>query len=395
LLFHLEGLTYEETAQQLGCPVRTVQSRLARARQRLRDRLTRRGVGLAVAPLTALLSRDAASAVVSESWKQATVQAAVRYAARGTSAAIVNATVAALVAGTSRAMILHRLMKWAAFLLLIGAALGGVGMAMRARSAPAEAGPAAAAEPDANRYRVTMPGGATIEVVAVSTVPTGPATWWTPDGSRLAEPPVDTIEGKMGPHKGAVDRVILVRASGLKRDDMFRWLPTQFLSYWGGRPGKNPHDLPELSFYEATFPSDLAACAVRAKVAAGAWKTEVVNDGTGGRGMFVNGHKFSFGKARPYVAYGRTNTVFAVAHNFFGQDRRIVAVDRDGNSHPMFWNSIGSDGDKKGVIDLIDAEIALPPEQIREFQVQFRPFEEAEIKDIALNPRGAAPGAAR
>ena len=61
----------------------------------------------------------------------------------------------------------------------------------------------------------------------------------------------------------------------------------------------------------------------------------------------------------------------------------------------MFWNSIGSDGDKKWVIDLIDAEFSLPPDQIREYQVQFRPFEEAEIKDIALNLRPAGPGAAR
>ena len=31
LLCHLEGLTYEQAARRLGCPVRTVQSRLARA----------------------------------------------------------------------------------------------------------------------------------------------------------------------------------------------------------------------------------------------------------------------------------------------------------------------------------------------------------------------------
>ena len=36
---------------------------------------------------------------------------------------------------------------------------------------------------------------------------------------------------------------------------------------------------------------------------------------------------------------------------------------------------------------MIDAEFDVPPERIKEFQVQFRPFEEAEIKDIALNPR--------
>jgi RNA polymerase sigma factor (sigma-70 family) len=44
MLCHLEGLTYEEAAARLGCPSGTVKSRLARARERLRDRLTRRGL---------------------------------------------------------------------------------------------------------------------------------------------------------------------------------------------------------------------------------------------------------------------------------------------------------------------------------------------------------------
>src|SRR5206468_7812228 len=65
---------------------------------------------------------------VSESWKQATVRAAVRHAAGGTQAAVVSATVAAMAEGASRAMILHRLMKWAALLSLIGIAASGAGM---------------------------------------------------------------------------------------------------------------------------------------------------------------------------------------------------------------------------------------------------------------------------
>jgi len=396
LLCHLDGLTHEQAARQLGCPVRTVQSRLARARQRLRERLTRRGVGPAVAPLAAVLKPDAARAVVSETWKQATVQAAVRYAASGPSAATVSATVAALVQGASRAMILQRLMKRAAFLLLIGVAVGGTGMAMLARSAPAEAKRLAPADPDDNnRYRVTMAGGATIEVVAVSTVPSGPDTWWKPDGSRLAEPPVDTIESQTKAHEGEVARVILVRAAGVKRDDNFRWHPTDCDSYWGGRPRQQGQDVPGLEYYEASFHRGRANCGVLAKLAAGAWKTEVSNDGRGGTGRFVNGHKFSFGKARAYTAYGRSMTVFAVAHNFFGQDRRLVAVDHDGKAHPAVSYSAGSDGDKRWVIDIIDGEFSLPPDQIREYQVQFRPFEEAEIKDIALNGRQAGGGASR
>jgi hypothetical protein len=388
LLCHLEGLSYEQAARQLGCPVRTVQSRLARARARLRVRLARRGLGPATAMLAAALAPDAAAAAVSESWKHATVQAAVRYAAGGASAAMVPTTVAALAEGASRAMSFHRLLKGAAALLLIGVAAGGAAIAMWERSAPPETERRTTAVADDDRYRAVFVNAAMVEVVGVSTVPTGPNSWWKPDGSPLAEAPVDSIESHVRAHEGDVDRVILVRASGMPRDAMFRWLPTPTASYWGGRPAKDGRNAPGLEYYEATFPRDRADCAVRVRFAGGPWTTEVSNDGRGGVGQFVNGHKFSFGKARPYTAHGRSMTVFAVAHNFFGQDRRLVAIDREGRMHPGAPSS-GSDGDPRWVVDLIDAEFPLPPDQIKEYQVQFRPFELAEIPGIALNPRPA------
>ena len=44
VLCYFDGLSPEQAARQLGCPVGTVQSRLARGRERLRTRLTRRGL---------------------------------------------------------------------------------------------------------------------------------------------------------------------------------------------------------------------------------------------------------------------------------------------------------------------------------------------------------------
>ncbi len=62
VLCYLEGLTHDQAAQQLGWPLGTVESRLARARDRLRERLTRRGAmpGAAVArhPITRRRSQD-------------------------------------------------------------------------------------------------------------------------------------------------------------------------------------------------------------------------------------------------------------------------------------------------------------------------------------------------
>jgi RNA polymerase sigma factor (sigma-70 family) len=64
LLCHVQGLRHDEVARQLGCPVGTVESRLSRARQRLRTRLTRRGLAPASSTLGALLRPPGQSTVI-------------------------------------------------------------------------------------------------------------------------------------------------------------------------------------------------------------------------------------------------------------------------------------------------------------------------------------------
>jgi RNA polymerase sigma factor (sigma-70 family) len=79
VLCHLEGHTYEQAARQMQCPVRTVQTRLARGRERLRQQLTRRGVTLSAAGLATALTPEAASA----DWAGRTVATALRVQAGG------------------------------------------------------------------------------------------------------------------------------------------------------------------------------------------------------------------------------------------------------------------------------------------------------------------------
>jgi RNA polymerase sigma factor (sigma-70 family) len=78
VLCYLEGKTNEQAAQQLGCPPGTVFSRLARARERLRIRLTRRGVAVSSGVLTAMLLSlsEQASAAVPQLLETTTVQGA-------------------------------------------------------------------------------------------------------------------------------------------------------------------------------------------------------------------------------------------------------------------------------------------------------------------------------
>src|SRR5207247_1543872 len=75
----LSGKSNAEAARELGCAVGTVESRLARARQRLGSALRRRGFApAAAAALTAGLAREAAGAAARAA---ATVRAALRFAA--------------------------------------------------------------------------------------------------------------------------------------------------------------------------------------------------------------------------------------------------------------------------------------------------------------------------
>jgi RNA polymerase sigma factor (sigma-70 family) len=63
VLCHFEGLSYEEASRALRCPIGTVSGRLTRAREMLRRRLERRGLGVPAVPMATTLDLEAPEAV--------------------------------------------------------------------------------------------------------------------------------------------------------------------------------------------------------------------------------------------------------------------------------------------------------------------------------------------
>ncbi len=120
VLCYLEGLTQEMAARRLDCPLGTLQSRLARGRDRLRARLSRRGV---VAPAV-LLGAGAFSApgtAMSAALADATVRAAVRLAAgEAISSGLVPASALALAEAGGKAMDMIRLARIAITVTTLG-----------------------------------------------------------------------------------------------------------------------------------------------------------------------------------------------------------------------------------------------------------------------------------
>jgi RNA polymerase sigma factor (sigma-70 family) len=138
VLSYLQGLTNREVAEQMGCPIGTVFTRLARGRDLLRKRLIRRGVALPAALLSVGLAQPAAAAPIAVGLVKATVQAARVFAA---GAGALSPSVAALTEGALPMMWLSRQRIVCATLVLLALAGTGAGLGAFRGATPEGEGP--------------------------------------------------------------------------------------------------------------------------------------------------------------------------------------------------------------------------------------------------------------
>jgi RNA polymerase sigma factor (sigma-70 family) len=193
LLCYLEGKSYAEAAQQLGCPKGTVAIRLSRGRELLRVRLSRRGLGLTVRLVATGLSHEAASASVPSGSVASTVRNATVLAVKGAVLGNgVSAQVASLADGLLRGRFLSQVRFALVVLLAVSMVTGRAGLIARQALAvkPVQdkhtdrsaAAAQPAAEPKVERARRTradlygdpLPPGA---LVRMGTVRFRPADW--------------------------------------------------------------------------------------------------------------------------------------------------------------------------------------------------------------------------
>jgi RNA polymerase sigma factor (sigma-70 family) len=119
LLCYYQGLTNEEAARRLGWPHGTICGRLARARDLLRRRLTRRGMALTACVLAAGTAGPPSELVA------ATMAACGSVAESGAAGAIRTGTALLLAEGVMDAMWMGKVKLWACGLVVVTAVGGG------------------------------------------------------------------------------------------------------------------------------------------------------------------------------------------------------------------------------------------------------------------------------
>jgi RNA polymerase sigma factor (sigma-70 family) len=207
VLCYFEGLTLDEAARRLNCPAGTLRSRLARAREKLRRGLIRRGIALPAGTVAAALAPRSAGASVSSHLCETTTRAAIGFVA-GQSGAPLAVSLAREVL---RSMVIHKVKAISLTLLLLGAFATSAGYLTRSLARNNDPPRSAAVTPDDANPK---PAAGRMFVVGRVLDPRGKAV---PRASVMAAARIKLSVGSVGLRRLAATMIGHVDADGSGR----------------------------------------------------------------------------------------------------------------------------------------------------------------------------------
>jgi RNA polymerase sigma factor (sigma-70 family) len=190
VLCYLEGKTNEQAAAELQWPAGTVRGRIARGRDLLRARLSRRGASLTAGAVAAALAGGKLLAAAPPELASATVRVAGALGRASPAPGVVSSGVAQLVQGALRAMFFANIKRACVVLLALSVAVG-IGCTVAAWAWPKPVPRQQQKDPDAVASRAGSTGATDgdekLRQLARVEVPVQPTSLtWSPDGKYIA-----------------------------------------------------------------------------------------------------------------------------------------------------------------------------------------------------------------
>lgn len=227
---------------------------------------------------------------------------------------------------------------------------------------------------DKGTYAITLPNGATVELVGVCDWPEGGKRCWRPDGSQL---PMELYASKRN-MKGFIYKVTgpddieisCNRIAGANRI-------TGSIQVVDG----SDNQLKDLIASISDMEKDRLSTTVRIGVAAGPWKMIASHDGKEMTSRSGIGNNIVWSQA-----FQDNNGMHIIASREWhtGQAERIIAIDKDGKIHTTTHRggSVASGKILQRTSDFRNLKL----DQVKEFQYQVRPYQWVEFKNVSLKP---------
>jgi|GEM_PF-5972056 len=154
VMFHLKGLSYEDAAYELGCSPRTIQTRLARGRERLRTRLTQRGLARSANLVGVSLTHPAGSPLLPAGWAGRTAHCVLQLSANLSLHGTLPVSLATITKGMSNSMGLLKLKVAAALSVSVAVVVSSAtASSFLSNEIPSSARPVIAKVPSPSKHR--------------------------------------------------------------------------------------------------------------------------------------------------------------------------------------------------------------------------------------------------
>ncbi len=243
---------------------------------------------------------------------------------------------------------------------------------------------------DSGALVAKLPGGGSVELLALSDADSAPTDWWKPDGTPHATTTFAAENPGVvdGPDKIAKDMIFrFVNFPEAALSPIYEFNPS---SDWsgGGNVRRNGQQLDHTWPIRAAWSESVHTVTLRLGVSLEPWRTIATGSADcrmtigqppkeGDPNWSVNFHQSSESEGQALLTVVR-------GHDDANWQTRIVAVDTNGVEHP--------ETSRTGIPSETTATwtytFRLPLAQIKEFRAQVRPLHWVEFRDVALHARG-------